>query len=301
MSCCWRLQPLLVTFLVAALIDSCASMLTYRRAMLSRMNAMMFRQRELSSGKQTDYDLDTTLHEVNAAVQIHSERIIMGLKTDGWSMIDGFLQSGLCGVMRDEAVFLYENNYFDKSQSTRWDWATQSVVAYDKHNVFSTQLNGGEAYFQAPRLHEYLVGMTRAVVPILSSAFPEAQLSPSMMSNKLAVCTGNGSAYDKHYDNSGLSDTRKVTVLYYMNQWRPECGGCFRIYSSNDTVIDIEPVADRLLVFWSDRLVHSVQPSEAPRGAADHRYALTLWLTSVTADAIVRDDAEVKRHFGGPS
>lgn len=267
------------------------------------MNAMMFGQREFSSGKhkQIDYDMDSTLKEVNAAVQIHSEGIITGLRTDGWSVIDGFLQTGLCGVMRAEAAFLYENNYFEKSQSTRWDWATQSVVAYDKHNVFSTQLNGGEAYFRAPRLHEYLVGMTRAVVPMLSSAFPEAQLSASMMSNKLAVCTGNGSAYDKHYDNSGLSDTRKVTVLYYMNQWRPECGGCFRIYSSNDTVIDIEPVADRLLVFWSDRLVHSVQPSEAPRGAADHRYALTLWLTSVTTDAIVRDDVEVRRHFGGPS
>jgi Rps23 Pro-64 3,4-dihydroxylase Tpa1-like proline 4-hydroxylase len=105
-------------------------------------------------------------------------------------------------------------------------------------------------------------------------------------------------AYDKHYDNSGLADTRKVTVLYYMNQWRPECGGQFRIYAPSGAKIDIEPIADRLLVFWSDRLVHSVLPSEAPRGAEDHRYALTLWLTSTTTDAIVRDDAEVRKHFG---
>jgi len=291
------LLSLLLILFLTAIIDP-ASMLTCRRAMLSRMNAI-FGQREFSR-RSTDYDLDATLHEVSTAVQIHSDKIVLGLRTDGWSVVDGFLQSGLCDVMRSEAEFLYENNYFVKSQSTRWDWATQSVMSYDKHNVFSTQLNGGEAYFQAPRLHEYLVGMTRSVVPMLSSAFPEAQLSASMMSNKLAVCTGNGSAYDKHYDNSGLLDTRKVTVLYYMNKWRPECGGCFRIYN-NDSVIDIEPVADRLLVFWSDRLVHSVQPSEAPRGKADHRYALTLWLTSITTDAIVRDDMEVMKHFGGPS
>ena len=48
----------------------------------------------------------------------------------------------------------------------------------------------------------------------------------------------------------------------------------------------------------SDRLVHSVLPSEAPRGKEDHRYALTLWLTSITPDAIIRDDAEILKHFG---
>ena len=34
--------------------------------------------------------------------------------------------------------------------------------------------------------------------------------------------------YDQHYDNAGAEDMRKVTVLYYMNDWRPELGGCFR-------------------------------------------------------------------------
>jgi Rps23 Pro-64 3,4-dihydroxylase Tpa1-like proline 4-hydroxylase len=121
-----------------------------------------------------------------------------------------------------------------------------------------------------------------------------------MVSNKLAVCIGDGSAYDKHYDNSGLDDTRKVTALYYMNfGWRPEMGGCFRIYNGDPIVTtDIEPIGDRLLVFWSDRLVHSVEPSFTPRGKEDHRYALTLWMTADSPDDIARDDEEVERHFG---
>lgn len=261
-----------------------------------------------------------------------------GLNGKGWAVVDNFLDLDLCKTMRNEAGKLYESNTFTVSKSTRWDSATGSSVYYDKHNVFSTQLNGGEQYYSAPRLHEYVVSMTRSLVPILSSEYPEASLSPTAVSNKLAVCTGNGSAYDKHYDNSGMEDTRKVTVLYYMNeQWRPECGGCFRIFQPSTTiiataeadsnsnpastppippilslytptittdssgtheVIDIEPIADRLLVFWSDRLVHSVTPSEAPQGKKDHRYALTLWLTATTPLAIVRDDAEVQKHFG---
>ena len=80
---------------------------------------------------------------------------------------------------------------------------------------------------------------------------------------------------------------RKLTVLYYLNpSWREELGGCFRIYKrpkdtnivpekihgiqgirqGEDIVYDVEPKGDRLLAFWSDRLVHSVQPSQAPRG-----------------------------------
>ena len=127
------------------------------------------------------------------------------------------------------------------------------------------------------------------------------------------------SAYDKHYDNSGMEDTRKVTILYYMNDWRPEMAGQFRIYQpgslespsqqeggSSSTqrsesaiqTTDVDPIGNRMLVFWSDRLVHSVQASVAPNGMVDHRYAITLWLTSITPDAIVRDDVQVIAHFG---
>ncbi|KAJ1426709.1 2OG-Fe(II) oxygenase superfamily-domain-containing protein [Ochromonadaceae sp. CCMP2298] len=253
---------------------------------------------------------EQTISLVTAAVSRNAQKILEGLAHLGWVYVDDLLGGDLCEAMRGEAVSLYEGGAFTVSKSTRWDPSTDSAVAYDKHNVFSTQLNGGQAYYEAPRLHEYVVGMTQAVGAVVMEGFPQAQLSDKLMSNKLAVCVGAGSAYDKHYDNAGLSDTRKVTVLYYMNQWRPECGGCFRIYtpsadasSSNDAninenVVDIEPMADRLLVFWSDRLVHSVLPSESPRGKEDHRYALTLWLTSTSPAAIARDDAEVRKHFG---
>ena len=280
------------------------------------LNAAVKRSTGTSSRTTENIELtaEYTMEKVSESVQRAMPDVINGLDTKGWAVLDNFLGERLCHEMRKEAVSLYDSNYYSISQSTRWDSATNSSISYDKHNVFSMQLDGGDQYYIAPRLHEYMVSLTRSVVPLLSTQYPEAMLSSTMMSNKLAVCTGNGSAYDKHYDNSGMQDTRKVTILYYMNHWRPECGGCFRIYvpskssnngvvtasrsSSGDETVDIEPRADRLLVFWSDRLVHSVQPSEAPMGEIDHRYALTLWLTSVTPDAIVRDDAEIKKHFG---
>jgi Rps23 Pro-64 3,4-dihydroxylase Tpa1-like proline 4-hydroxylase len=161
----------------------------------------------------------------------------------------------------------------------------------------------------------------------INARFPDAKLSSKLASNKLAVCVGDGSSYDKHFDNSGGTDLRKLTVLYYLQTqpWTEDKGGCFRIYTAQkkdhhseeeeasqttayatrhndcteETVyhMDIEPIGDRLLVFWSDCLVHSVTPSFCPAGEADHRYALTVWITATDSSAICVDDTEVKIYF----
>ena len=40
------------------------------------------------------------------------------------------------------------------------------------------------------------------------------------------VCTGDGARYDKHYDNGGAGDERKLTALLYLNgEHRREMGG----------------------------------------------------------------------------
>ena len=172
-------------------------------------------------------------------------------------------------------------------------------MTYSKHNVFATELRGGESYYDAPQLHEYVFSLIKTVVPILSEAFPDAHLSPTHHATKLAVCTGDGSRYDRHYDNAGLDDLRKVTILYYLNKtWRDECAGQFRIYNLDGSTTDIAPMADRMLVFWSDRMVHGVEASFAPKGEEDHRYALTVWLTTTDVAFIERNDSVVKHFFG---
>jgi hypoxia-inducible factor (prolyl hydroxylase) len=53
-----------------------------------------------------------------------------------------------------------------------------------------------------------------------------------------------------------------------------ETGGLLRIFPQNwsNKVVDIEPIPDRMVFFWSDRRnPHQVQPSFAMR------YAITIW------------------------
>ena len=79
------------------------------------------------------------------------------------------------------------------------------------------------------------------------------------------------SGYRRHVDNPD-GDGRCVTALLYLNKdWKESDGGKLRIYQDKGN-IDVEPMCNRLLVFWSDsRVPHEVLPAYADR------YAITVW------------------------
>jgi Rps23 Pro-64 3,4-dihydroxylase Tpa1-like proline 4-hydroxylase len=251
--------------------------------------------------------------------------------------IDNFIGTEFISSLRSEAESLLSSKSTSMvpSQSTRWDEATQSIIPYAKHQVMSMQIEGGaEGYAASPRLVEYVVTLTQSLSArlntILASQGCGYQISEKEQTNKLAVCLGDGSRYDKHIDNGGGGDMRKLTALLYLqpSDWHDdnedgdhndnddgngnykypnesekddERGGYFRAYDvpTAGEVTSIAPKGDRLLLFWSDSLVHDVSPSYAPNGDDDRRWALTVWFVVDQVDAIRTTSAEVEdRHFG---
>ena len=178
------------------------------------------------------------------------------------------------------------------------------------------------------RLVEYCVSLVSSLPPLVNARFPEAMLSDRLHTNKLAVCLGDGSKYDKHYDNEGGGDLRKLTCLIYLqDEWDDACGGYFRMFGDADAAhegvrglhtgrahgiedellpdhssaegfpaVDIAPLGGRLLCFWSDRMVHGVLPSFAS-SASHNRWALTVWLHTDDPSAINVDPEAEARHF----
>lgn len=235
------------------------------------------------------------------------------------AVVDNFIGEELITAMRAEAEALLPSMV--PSQSTRWDEETQAVVPYEKQGVLSTQIEGGAAgYQQSPRLVEYIVTLTAHLSHKLNQLLPAAyQLTGEEQTNKLAVCLGEGSYYDKHLDNLGgtaeAGDRRKLTALLYLQPpgshvGQPSYphesvgddprGGYFRAYDvpERGDVTCIAPRGDRLIVFWSDALVHDVSPSFAPRNEADRRWALTIWFIADKTGVIRATDAAVEeRHF----
>ncbi|XP_051900185.1 egl nine homolog 1 [Pristis pectinata] len=90
----------------------------------------------------------------------------------------------------------------------------------------------------------------------------------------VACYPGHGTGYVRHIDNPN-GDGRCVTCIYYLNRdWDVNVhGGLLQIFPENRSeVANIEPLFDRLLIFWSDRRnPHEVKPAFATR------YAITVW------------------------
>jgi hypothetical protein len=279
---------------------------------------------------------------ISSAVHRHIDTIISGLVTHGIATIPQFLPPSTVATLRAESNALYydypdkqkdngqdaqgqqpQGQYFVRAQSSKWDESTKSLVRYDKHNVQSTQLLGGDMYHDAPRLTETVVQLTSTLIPLLNNnnngddpnarRFPDEallqlQLAPGIQTNKLAICLGDGSRYDKHLDNEGGVDLRKVTCLLYLNEyeWTEELGGVFRWYKKTNSQEmaglheDIPPTSGRLVCFFSDRLVHEVTPSFVLPGKEEEtsRHALTIWLLATSADAIEKDEYMERLHFG---
>nr|XP_015196441.1 PREDICTED: egl nine homolog 2-like [Lepisosteus oculatus] len=90
----------------------------------------------------------------------------------------------------------------------------------------------------------------------------------------VACYPGNGTGYVRHVDNPN-GDGRCITCIYYLNKdW--DCkvhGGLLQVFPEGRSVVaNIEPIFDRLLIFWSDRRnPHEVKPAYATR------YAITVW------------------------
>ncbi|KAL6743141.1 hypothetical protein Aduo_016218 [Ancylostoma duodenale] len=118
-----------------------------------------------------------------------------------------------------------------------------------------------------------LVSMIDSVIQHFKGRLPPYDISGRSRA-MLAIYPGNGTRYVKHVDNP-VKDGRCITTIYYCNQdWDINThGGTLRLYPESSMIpMDIDPKADRLVFFWSDRRnPHEVMPVFKPR------FAVTIW------------------------
>ena len=106
----------------------------------------------------------------------------------------------------------------------------------------------------------------------------------------LAVYPAGGARYIRHVDNvctggvGARCNGRRLTAVYYLADGESEHGdggfspGALRIFHagppSSEARVDVQPRADRLVLFWADdRVPHAVLPT----GPAQSRLAATFW------------------------
>merc|ERR1712118_527776 len=93
-----------------------------------------------------------------------------------------------------------------------------------------------------------------------------------------AIYPGGASRYVRHVDNSLSIDGRRLTVILYLNKdWQPEHGGQIRLFeptvTSTQVKTDVDPLWNRLLIFWSnDEVPHEVLSAYVDRAAVSIWY-----------------------------
>ena len=127
-------------------------------------------------------------------------------------------------------------------------------------------------------------------------------LRPSLLMPAVYPPGRNG--FKEHVDNPG-GDGRIVTAVYYVNAgWKGEDGALLRAWTagadSEGELVEVSPDADRLVLFFSERIRHEVTPN-ARLGASPeaHRCAYTLWYFREEQAVAYRATLRRRRKAGG--
>jgi Rps23 Pro-64 3,4-dihydroxylase Tpa1-like proline 4-hydroxylase len=224
-------------------------------------------------------------HLLDLGPQIHEN---LNRKGVGFMVVDNVMGSEWLAQMRAEADGLYVAKKFTQSESEIMDEHGE-MKRFDKQNVFAYEMDGTELE-SAPALIHYTAAVMHTLPQVINHYFADEdiRISSSSYGTKLAVALGDGSKYPKHVDNVGLPDTRKLTCVFYLNpDWDERNGGAIRVFGHPDIVEDVSPIGDRLVMFWSDQIVHEVLENYGVLGEENSkRFALTLWLVSENEECI---------------
>ncbi|OQR66189.1 egl nine1-like [Tropilaelaps mercedesae] len=207
-------------------------------------------------------------------VERMKQQVINDMNHFGVCVVDNFLGAERANEIYSEVIRMYQQkNLFHRGQVVNAAGSGGVLVRGD-HIAW---LDGSEACCSSIR---FLIRSLDSIVARCGNQGASAgemglyritQRTKAM----LACYPGGGTRYYKHVDNPNF-DGRKITCIYYLNKaWDGRRdGGLLRIFPENhrNHVASVEPILDRLVVFWSDRRnPHEVLPSERIR------FALTVW------------------------
>lgn len=225
------------------------------------------------------------------------------LDSQGYLVIDQALPARTAQQLHDEIVHCYDAGHMD-SNHTAYVQSNHTTLPASRAEEEEGQEEGRAGpvitrLFTKPNIYEAellpsmldnpaisiptLAALSSHLLPwldsYLSELLPALLLYSGHSSIKLQLNSGNGS-FPFHYDSPGnRTDTRRLTVLLYLNSgWRADDGGEMVLQPWLQRRVKVAPVMNRLLIFRSDRLLHRVEPSHT------RRVCLTMWLHGRACD-----------------
>lgn len=257
--------------------------------------------------------------------------IAADLREKSYCIVDGLVGSRTCEALLRGCQACLSHGLLGEAQlgGTRGSDARSFSHAAARNDLVAWfQATEGEERASGAWEPGTLVNLARRIDTLVEELKPHLPTDLGRIGNRAALHVacypGGGARYVRHCDNTcnrGVGDMcngRRLTAVWYPNTaWQPEYGGALRIWppttataplpmatgphgSSEEmgtecgALCDVEPRADRLLLFFADvRVPHEVLP------AYQSRYAITLWYFDTPererAKSLTTDKDEVRR------
>eukprot|EP01133_Synstelium_polycarpum_P015087 gene15087-17861_t len=222
------------------------------------------KKREDDSGEDDKDELTDKLVEEN--LSFFTKEMIAKLESDGYIVCDGFAGAETLSLVHGEAMHQIEEKRLKEAGMSRGDnkWTDKSIRSD------SIMWINKEAEERMPHTTRYLTRIEELRQELNNAVAYNSERSQT----QLAVYP-QGGRYIKHRDSFVGGNSRRLTLIYYLNGgWQTSDGGALRIHHpSLDTPhTDIEPLGDRLLIFLAEHIDHEVLVSNA-----SSRAAITTW------------------------
>ncbi|XP_051845183.1 prolyl hydroxylase EGLN2 [Antechinus flavipes] len=233
------------------------------------------KRRWAGAGSETPVQREAGL---SASERLAVDYIVPCMRCYGICVKDGFLGPALGGRVLAEVEALNRGGRFRDGQLV------------SQHAIPSRSIRGDQIAWvegREPGCESIGVLMAHVDEVILHCAGRLGGYVINGRTKAMVACyPGNGLGYVRHVDNPH-GDGRCITCIYYLNQnWDIKThGGLLQIFPEGRPVVaNIEPLFDRLLIFWSDRRnPHEVKPAYATR------YAITVWYFDAKERAAAKD------------
>lgn len=192
----------------------------------------------------------------DSSLAFNPEQMADDIAANGWYVCDGFISASAFADLRQELNQLWETESFkragigkladyQKDASVRGDyihWIDQ-INCSASMTIYLEQLREVQAYIN----RTLFLGLKD--LELHYAIYPE------------------GSFYKKHRDRFKQQAHRIISVVLYLNKdWQPSQGGELCLYPESGSMVRLEPIGGRLVIFLSE-LEHEVLKAAAPRSS----------------------------------
>ena len=219
-----------------------------------------------------------------------AEEIRNEMQRKGYVVVDGVLGETNSKIAEEAAMNLYESEKtkFKSGELARDNNGEKNATMKKKEKYRDdeiTWLSGDENEDALSALSQFLRDTLGSIIFEIFTKDkgkkillrPEEYHSNAMLS----VYSSNRGGFAKHLDHDDATDPRKISAVYYLNSnWNEkENGGALLLYpdkvdddDDDAKAVRVNPIRDRLVLFWSDQMYHAVEPSNTQRFACSFWY-----------------------------